>query len=278
MNWYKQSQCEYYLYKYSWDWGKLLLPIMIPLVPMLLYLGISPQEANKLAEKHNNNPTAVKQELQQMVAKKEVPPVKRSLPYTPTDEETSDVMKQNPHTMAVEMNKKIDEKQKNMVLLGDDFLITRYNIALEIDHPDNPKIIAPGLGRKYNERFIRDIKMQGSGIDNDGRKIQLNWMTRDKNNKKVNPTKANNGLGLYTYVDEIKTTNGRIVSEDSVAVDPRIIPLGSRIYIEGIGERIATDTGDKIKGHHIDVFMNVPRKQALKLNRNVKVWIINDSN
>ncbi|MGE0683016.1 MAG: 3D domain-containing protein [Candidatus Binatia bacterium] len=46
----------------------------------------------------------------------------------------------------------------------------------------------------------------------------------------------------------------------TVAVDPRIIPLGSRIYIAGIGERIAEDTGGKIKGKKLDLFL--PSVQA----------------
>jgi len=41
----------------------------------------------------------------------------------------------------------------------------------------------------------------------------------------------------------------------TVAVDPKIIPLGSRIYIEGLGERIAEDIGGGVKGHHIDVYL-----------------------
>jgi 3D (Asp-Asp-Asp) domain-containing protein len=41
----------------------------------------------------------------------------------------------------------------------------------------------------------------------------------------------------------------------TVAVDPNVIPLGSRIYIEGIGERIAEDVGPGVKGQHIDVFL-----------------------
>jgi 3D (Asp-Asp-Asp) domain-containing protein len=41
----------------------------------------------------------------------------------------------------------------------------------------------------------------------------------------------------------------------TVAVDPRIIPLGSRIYIQGIGERIAEDVGGSVKGQHIDVYL-----------------------
>jgi uncharacterized protein YabE (DUF348 family)/3D (Asp-Asp-Asp) domain-containing protein len=38
-----------------------------------------------------------------------------------------------------------------------------------------------------------------------------------------------------------------------VAVDPRVIPLGSRLYLEGYGYAVAGDTGGVIKGDKIDV-------------------------
>jgi 3D (Asp-Asp-Asp) domain-containing protein len=34
-----------------------------------------------------------------------------------------------------------------------------------------------------------------------------------------------------------------------------VIPLGSRLYIEGIGELIAEDTGRRIKGKILDIFL-----------------------
>jgi 3D (Asp-Asp-Asp) domain-containing protein len=40
-----------------------------------------------------------------------------------------------------------------------------------------------------------------------------------------------------------------------VAVDPRVIPLGARIYIEGVGMRVAEDTGRRIKGKKLDLFL-----------------------
>lgn len=40
-----------------------------------------------------------------------------------------------------------------------------------------------------------------------------------------------------------------------IAVDPSVIPLGSKVYVEGYGEAIAADTGGAIKGNKIDVFV-----------------------
>lgn len=40
-----------------------------------------------------------------------------------------------------------------------------------------------------------------------------------------------------------------------IAVDPSVIPLGSKVWVEGYGEAIAGDTGGAIKGNKIDVFI-----------------------
>lgn len=44
-------------------------------------------------------------------------------------------------------------------------------------------------------------------------------------------------------------------NEKVIAVDPRVIPLGTRVWVEGYGEAIAGDTGGAIKGNKIDVFI-----------------------
>ena len=42
----------------------------------------------------------------------------------------------------------------------------------------------------------------------------------------------------------------------TIAVDPNVIPLGTKVYVSGYGVAIAADTGGAIKGNIIDVFLN----------------------
>ena len=42
----------------------------------------------------------------------------------------------------------------------------------------------------------------------------------------------------------------------TIAVDPKVIPLGSLVYVHGYGFAKATDTGSAINGMIIDVYMN----------------------
>jgi len=61
----------------------------------------------------------------------------------------------------------------------------------------------------------------------------------------------------------------------TVAVDPRVIPLGTRLQIDGIGERIAEDTGRAIKGRRIDLFVGSHEEgRRFGVRRDKKVRIL----
>ncbi len=59
-----------------------------------------------------------------------------------------------------------------------------------------------------------------------------------------------------------------------VATDPNVIPMGTRLYVEGYGEAIAADQGNAIKGNRIDLFFD-SRQEALNWGmRTIKVTIL----
>jgi len=64
-----------------------------------------------------------------------------------------------------------------------------------------------------------------------------------------------------------KTASGTRVTEGrTIAVDPKVIPIGWWVYIEGLGFRRAEDTGGAIKGNKIDVYYDSV-KHALNFGR-----------
>lgn len=87
---------------------------------------------------------------------------------------------------------------------------------------------------------------------------------------------AENG---YKPGDTVKTAMGHNLTANPgmklIAVDPRVIPLGSTVYVEGYGKAIAGDTGGDIKGHRIDVLMPDKGSSSSWGRRTVKVTILN---
>ncbi|MEH7180064.1 ubiquitin-like domain-containing protein [Neobacillus vireti] len=59
-----------------------------------------------------------------------------------------------------------------------------------------------------------------------------------------------------------------------IAVDPRVIPLGTKVYVEGYGYAVASDTGGAIKGHKIDVFFPTKAEAFRWGVRKVKIKIL----
>lgn len=71
-----------------------------------------------------------------------------------------------------------------------------------------------------------------------------------------------------------RTYSGKKVARGIVAVDPKVIPLGTWLYIEGYGVALAADTGSAIKGKTVDVAFET-EAQCMNFGRKaVKVYIL----
>ncbi|MGQ9558732.1 MAG: ubiquitin-like domain-containing protein [Desulfurispora sp.] len=77
----------------------------------------------------------------------------------------------------------------------------------------------------------------------------------------------------YSYTG-YRTASGHSPRYGVVAVDPRVIPLGTRLYVEGYGFATALDKGGAIKGKRIDLFVESHRQASRWGVRRVKVYVL----
>ena len=108
-----------------------------------------------------------------------------------------------------------------------------------------------------SRKFRRALILEGAGRLEDGRVVAYNCKRRGEHRFRL--TKAQNGLAV---------TGGALVPFRTVAVDPRLIKLGSTIYIPQLkgarlpdgtihdGLFIAADCGH-FRGRHVDVFVGM---------------------
>lgn len=89
-------------------------------------------------------------------------------------------------------------------------------------------------------------------------------------------------MTAYSYTGGGLTASGSPCAVGRVAVDPSVIPLGTRLYIEAwdgsswtYGYAVAADTGGAIKGYKIDLYRNSESECRNFGVRKAKVYILN---
>ena len=98
--------------------------------------------------------------------------------------------------------------------------------------------------------------------------VTLNW-----------PTDAPQGYTPYlatAYCLKGRTASGMRTRQGIVAADPRVLRLGTRIHVHGMGDYVVADTGKKIKGHRLDLWYPTSRQARNFGKQRVLVTIIKD--
>lgn len=77
----------------------------------------------------------------------------------------------------------------------------------------------------------------------------------------------------YCYTGNQTKTGTWPEAGRSIAVDPAVIPLGSRVWVEGHGYRVAEDTGWLIRWNKIDIYMGSDAEAIRFGRREVRVVV-----
>lgn len=70
------------------------------------------------------------------------------------------------------------------------------------------------------------------------------------------------------------TATGVVPQRGTVAVDPKVVPMGQRVYVEGYGYGVAADVGSAIQGQRIDVYFPDPKQATRWGVRRVKMYVL----
>ena len=119
----------------------------------------------------------------------------------------------------------------------------------------------PIVDNIMNDVSIYNKKLEEENINEDSDNTDAEMETVAKNQETTNSYKATYTMEATAYTGHTATATGITPVRNpnglsTIAVDPSIIPLGSKVYIPGYGEAIAADTGGAIKGNKIDLFLN----------------------
>jgi len=86
------------------------------------------------------------------------------------------------------------------------------------------------------------------------------------------------GMKATAYAKQGTTSSGAKTRRGVVAADPKVLPLGTKVKVENAGpysgHYVVKDTGRRIKGRKIDLFMPSHREAKQFGKKNVKVKVV----
>ncbi|WP_235960528.1 3D domain-containing protein [Paenibacillus silvestris] len=158
---------------------------------------------------------------------------------------------------------------------------TLFKIARDFEVDVNDLMTANGIGDPRGLTIGQTLKIPSGGTETAATNTQPKIIKKVINTTLTAYTAGFESTGKKashpTYgitFSGLKAKEGR-----TIAVDPAVIPLGSTVFIEGIGIRKAEDIGSAIRGSRIDVFMNdLSQAQEFGVKKNVKVYLLNREN
>lgn len=131
--------------------------------------------------------------------------------------------------------------------------VNRKELGKEVIREPKPMIVAVGPVHTVSRSKVRAVPPEN--LEGEGGKVITAVST------------------AYTHTG-YRTATGITPHKGVVSVDPRVIPLGTKVFVENYGSAVALDTGGDIKGNRIDVFFETHQEAISWGRRTVKVYIM----
>lgn len=132
------------------------------------------------------------------------------------------------------------------------------------------------LGTSKNGKWYK-VKMNGKTGYVSKSRVKIVSTSTDNMNGNQSSSSKKVKLGKFKitfYGDDTITASGKTPKiNHTIAVDPRVIKLGTKVYIEGMGTYYAEDTGGAIKGNILDVFVRTEREASRLGIRYANVYV-----
>lgn len=129
----------------------------------------------------------------------------------------------------------------------------------------------PSKENNYKQTQIEKKVQQNKTIG-----VKKKHVTKHASKQQINGIKMEVGATAY-YGDTITSTGTKPIVGRTIAVDPKIIPYGSKVYIPQLNKVfIAEDCGSAIKGNRIDIFMNSYDECMNWGYKTITIYILND--
>ncbi|WP_306220771.1 3D domain-containing protein [Cohnella sp. WQ 127256] len=158
-------------------------------------------------------------------------------------------------------------------------LVSQELLEKTVAEPAVQQIVAVGTKKKaevvtlsYNgapsSAEAKTVKLNGKKVKVKRMLSNVTLTAYSAGEASTGKSKGDSGYGI--------TASGSTVTEGrTIAVDPKVIPIGWWVYIEGIGFRRAEDTGGAVKGKKIDVYYDSEsHANKFGLKRGYTVYVI----
>lgn len=133
------------------------------------------------------------------------------------------------------------------------------------------------IDRKVDRLVVAEPSNQVIGVGTKERPVapERPLLVASRGGSNLTATKTFTAMASGYSMPGGRTASGQVTGPGIVAVDPSVIPLGTKLYIEGYGYAVAADTGGAIKGNKVDLHFDTHAQAMAWGRRSVTVQILN---